>query len=297
LLLFSFAVTATEFFIFFAHYGKVLDSFIVYDRSTGKPRGFGFVTFEDPAVCQTLLQMQSANASKSSSFDEDLDEQSDSMSSPSRLMMRGRLIEMKIAQPRETESKKWQPMQQPTYQLPNPHYSLYHQPYWGNENGMYDYVTKYPATLPQHNYGLYDGAPMTPIPPSSPMMTPATPAQAVLDMAHHMLFYAQLLATPSLSTANYEPMLAPFCESPRYEIPLDYHQHRRHEPSLPSTQESSATTTPLPELPDVLVSPSKRPKDAFQIGGATFYPDLPSSPPNSPKDTISSQKKRIVTSL
>jgi RNA recognition motif-containing protein len=288
-------VSATEFFIFFARYGKVLDSFIVYDRSTGKPRGFGFVTFEDPAVCQTLLKMQSANGSKSSSssFDEDSYEHSETQALPSRLMMRGRLIELKIAQPRETETTKWQPMQQPTYQLPNHHHHIH--PYWGNDNGMYDFVTKYPATLPQHHYG-FDGAPMTPISPSNPMMTPSTPAQAVLDMAHHMIFYAQLLATPSLSTVNYEPMLAPVCASPQYEMPFDY-QHPRPEPSASSHPESSDTTTMLPPLPDVLVSPSKRPKDSFQIGGATFYPDLPSSPPASPQTAIASQKKRIVTSL
>ena len=261
----------------------MLDSFIVYDRGTGKPRGFGFVVFEDPSVCQMLLQMQNQNGSKSSSLDEDSDENSETLPSPSKLLqIRGRLIELKIAQPRETETIPRQPkassQQQYHHHLPNHH----HHPYWGNDVGMYDFVTKYPATLPQNIYGMYDPTPMTPIPPSNPMMTPGTPAQAVLDMAHHMLFYAQLLATPSLTNANYEPMLAPCCETSVYEAPGRPTEALLEAPSI------------LPPLPDVLVSPSKRRStEAFQIGGATFYPEVPSSPPN----TATLPKKKVIASL
>jgi RNA recognition motif-containing protein len=43
-----FAVTEDEFRDFFAAYGALVDSVVMFDRETGRSRGFGFVTFEDP---------------------------------------------------------------------------------------------------------------------------------------------------------------------------------------------------------------------------------------------------------
>ena len=36
-------------------HGKVIDSVIIHDKHSGKSRGFGFVTFADPAVADTVL--------------------------------------------------------------------------------------------------------------------------------------------------------------------------------------------------------------------------------------------------
>jgi hypothetical protein len=53
----SCTVTTEEFRWFFEQYGNVMDSVIMFDRMTTRSRGFGFVTFDDPHVCQQLIQM------------------------------------------------------------------------------------------------------------------------------------------------------------------------------------------------------------------------------------------------
>ncbi|KAL2650965.1 hypothetical protein R1flu_019093 [Riccia fluitans] len=40
----------------FKKYGEITDAVIMKDRNTGHPRGFGFVTFADPAVCDRVVQ-------------------------------------------------------------------------------------------------------------------------------------------------------------------------------------------------------------------------------------------------
>ena len=35
----------------FATYGEVTEAIVITDRETGRSRGFGFVTFADPAAC------------------------------------------------------------------------------------------------------------------------------------------------------------------------------------------------------------------------------------------------------
>ena len=71
-------VTLDEFLECFERYGTVIDSVIMYDRVTTRSRGFGFITFEDPQICQRLIQMK-------------------------RILMRSdKFVEIKEAQPRET---------------------------------------------------------------------------------------------------------------------------------------------------------------------------------------------------
>jgi hypothetical protein len=54
---FSFAVTNEELLAFFEEFGQVMDSIVMFDYNTGRSRGFGFVTFEDPAVARHLLSL------------------------------------------------------------------------------------------------------------------------------------------------------------------------------------------------------------------------------------------------
>lgn len=40
---------------YFSKYGDITDSVIMIDKHSGRPRGFGFVTFSDPAVADKVL--------------------------------------------------------------------------------------------------------------------------------------------------------------------------------------------------------------------------------------------------
>nr|XP_043628061.1 heterogeneous nuclear ribonucleoprotein 1-like [Erigeron canadensis] len=47
--------TIDEFVKYFGKYGELTDSVIMKDRQTGRPRGFGFITFADPVVVDTVI--------------------------------------------------------------------------------------------------------------------------------------------------------------------------------------------------------------------------------------------------
>lgn len=44
-----------QFVKYFEKYGEIIDSVIMKDRQTGRPRGFGFITFADPTVVDTVI--------------------------------------------------------------------------------------------------------------------------------------------------------------------------------------------------------------------------------------------------
>lgn len=50
------SVTETEFTQYFAQYGEIEDSVIIHDRETGKPRGFGFVTYKTEQSVDFVLR-------------------------------------------------------------------------------------------------------------------------------------------------------------------------------------------------------------------------------------------------
>lgn len=41
---------------YFGNYGDVLQTVVMRDKITGRPRGFGFVVFADPAVLDRVLE-------------------------------------------------------------------------------------------------------------------------------------------------------------------------------------------------------------------------------------------------
>lgn len=47
---------AAQFVKHFGKYGDIIDSVIMKDRKTGQPRGFGFVTYADPSVVDTVIE-------------------------------------------------------------------------------------------------------------------------------------------------------------------------------------------------------------------------------------------------
>ena len=361
-----YAVTAEEFYFYFAQYGEIIDSFIVYDRETVKPRGFGFVTFVDPAVCRSLLQIYekentSASEDEMACWNEDTEtmEGSFSMSRPppTRLQMRGRFIELKIAQPRgENYSSSKPPLQKhlPMSTRPSRPYQQQYQPqqhssvvpryypnYTNNYNdssifdGEYD-ANKISATLSQqqhHTHHPYQyhphhqpppqplkhrspgfgykntPVPMTPGGPLSggsqhqhhhhqrfshqaPIMTPMTPAQTAMDIAHHMIFYAQLLATPSMaSNTNYADMHYYQEDILRREAETATGSCANNKYYTPS-QPPPRPCTPSLSVPEIIVSPTKKQatgvSEVFKIGSGTFYPDTTFS--SSPTMIVSPRK-------
>lgn len=48
--------TLDTFTKYFEKYGEVIDSVIMKDRHTGRPRGFGFITYADPSVVDTVIK-------------------------------------------------------------------------------------------------------------------------------------------------------------------------------------------------------------------------------------------------
>jgi len=84
-------VTSEEFHNFFEKFGKVMDSVVMFDRDTQRSRGFGFVSFYDPAVCQQIL---SIGNDEHGMF-------TDCNGVPSgHLNMRGKIVEVKSAEPK-----------------------------------------------------------------------------------------------------------------------------------------------------------------------------------------------------
>ena len=41
---------------YFEKYGEITDSVVMKDRQTGRPRGFGFITYADPSVVDEVIQ-------------------------------------------------------------------------------------------------------------------------------------------------------------------------------------------------------------------------------------------------
>jgi RNA recognition motif. (a.k.a. RRM, RBD, or RNP domain) len=339
-LLFIDAVTSHEFLTYFSQFGNILDSVVMFDRETRKPRGFGFVTFDDPEVCLRLLRMGQMDTL----HEEKESEESDPHCS-GRLEMRGKLIEVKAAQPKSavTTPLKPQPLQ------PHNHHHNYflgqsqqqHQEqqesqqspqsgklFYDGSNDVFDshghdqrgtswnaFAAKHPATLPHpqsHHHAKYSSSPLygysmappTPVHYGAGHLTPSTPVtpQQALDMAHHMMFYSHLLATPTLISPLLSPMMSPMIigfdhnlhhhQQRQQQHQAHYHQHysQHFSPYKPPSQQADAaayespiatpvsplSSSPPPAAPDVVRS-TKVPTSGtpFRIGGATFVLEEP----------------------
>ncbi|KAL7258512.1 hypothetical protein ACSBR1_004611 [Camellia fascicularis] len=55
IVLLGWCVSADQFTKYFGKYGEITDSVIMKDRHTGRPRGFGFITYADPSVVDTVI--------------------------------------------------------------------------------------------------------------------------------------------------------------------------------------------------------------------------------------------------
>jgi hypothetical protein len=239
-----------------------MDSVVMFDRETRKPRGFGFVTFHDPEVTNSLLAMAAMNSENST--------KDGGGSDSGRLEMRGKMIEIKRAQPKDASAPQKQQSSYISQSSSSSHSTAYHYPYNtpyqeqymppnapypSDEQNVYpvEYATPEEAP-PNPAYIHYTATPSMPspmsfqytaAPPLTPVITftPQTPftPQAAFELAHHMLFYSQLLQTPSLM-ATPNPMMMGF-EHQQYQV-----------------QSTSSTKQYQSGKP-------------FHIGGAGFYPE------------------------
>lgn len=75
-------ITNPEFWEFFSQFGELYESVVMFDRDTRRSRGFGFVTYVNPDVSKSLLQMGNHG------------------DGIGRLVMRGKCCEVKAAAPR-----------------------------------------------------------------------------------------------------------------------------------------------------------------------------------------------------
>ena len=128
----------------------------MFDRDTRKSRGFGFVTFEDPAVCKRLLEV--GETDNSSSLDPKIEHPSSVTihRSSGRLEMRGKIIEVKEAQPKEQPAFNQRPKQledvdygySPVPALVHATDSNFHHEPEHDLHGFdqYDFNAKHPAT-------------------------------------------------------------------------------------------------------------------------------------------------------
>jgi len=73
-------VSDDEFREYFEQFGRVIDSVVMYDRDTHRSRGFGFITFEDITVAETVLEMAKQHENK--------------------VLIKGRSCEVKAAEPK-----------------------------------------------------------------------------------------------------------------------------------------------------------------------------------------------------
>jgi len=75
-------ITDPEFRNFFSQFGELQESIVMFDRETRRSRGFGFVTYVNPDVAKSLLQMGNRG------------------DGIGRLIMRGKTCEVKAAAPK-----------------------------------------------------------------------------------------------------------------------------------------------------------------------------------------------------
>lgn len=82
-------ITNEEFVKFFSQYGELMDCQVMFDRESGRSRGFGFVTYVDPAVSSRLLKLG--------------DNGDDNIG---KVLMGDKMVEVKAAEPRPLSAKR-----------------------------------------------------------------------------------------------------------------------------------------------------------------------------------------------
>lgn len=247
-------VTSDEFRLFFEQFGEVLDSVVMLDRLNGRSRGFGFVTYVDPNVSHRLLRM--GNDSESAS-DHPL---------VGRLEMRGKMVEVKSAEPKEYSNGPRR-----FHQNRTPHPLMYRNPgapvHYGDPNVMmygapmdYAYphqpyfspfVTGYMAH-PMVYDPTFPGAPGVPVyHPNAAVPQPPPPAAAEVAQG----VPAMVPGHPGEGMAQHPPAIVvpqefsgvpQFAQHHNYAHPAPYQQGSTMHPAAPGLPVSKDTQTNEP---------------------------------------------------
>jgi RNA recognition motif-containing protein len=88
-------ITSEEFHNFFEKFGQLIDSVVMFDHETNRSRGFGFVSFKDSQVANMLLAKGNENK-----------QDAPGATFTGHLEMRGKVIEIKAAEPKPSGQKK-----------------------------------------------------------------------------------------------------------------------------------------------------------------------------------------------
>jgi RNA recognition motif-containing protein len=163
-------VTEDEFRIYFEQFGPVFEAVVMLDRITGRSRGFGFVTFQDKAVCSKLLSLDDDdNDDNDPHHDQHNNNSNNSNNKHCLLSMRDKTIEVKPAQPKTFASIPMQPV-----------FYDYNNTFICNNNNSnsnmihyccpeYSYSPPQPPLQQQQQQRFYY---FSPVPPPSPPVSP-----------------------------------------------------------------------------------------------------------------------------
>lgn len=133
-------MTNKEFRSFFKEYGAILDSVVLMEKEHKRPRGFGFVKFQDLEVAQKVLSLSQEKAG---------------------LRMRGKRIDLKVAEPKEVPEKHVSaaPALGHGYYVATPSYTtqmMIHPESLENEETSPAAFFAYPYVTPAFPVPLYD---------------------------------------------------------------------------------------------------------------------------------------------
>lgn len=258
---FSLLVTSEEFSAFFEQFGVLADSIVMFNRETGRPRGFGFVTFEDVADAKRVLGINDDNEDGTDAqppLDQKSGGKKQQLTLSNHIEMRGKMIEVKPAFPREytyfsggsgagtgANNKQRSPNRRSGGKSHGNHRNSQHQKLPYNDNAVVAAsagpMTSAPILDPSGrayqlpNMMMYGTSPALPVtgvvpPVIHPVVTSAAPN------------YSSMEGTPT----QYDPKVAGFVAGP---VPPEYLEQHQQLTSEPATTEAGFSAQAVPVTP------------------------------------------------